>query len=131
MLNAAKGLMGKLWLLSPGLRAWLGVLIVVNGIAPLWFLNQPEAWVAMGGLHGGFLIGVVLFKRQGFTRLLGLMHAPWVVTLVLVWQGMGQVPASESFGLWMRTVFVLDAVAIVFDAKDVIQYVAGDHQPVR
>ena len=71
MLSAAKGLMGKLWMLSPGLRVWLGVLIILNGVAPLWFLDHPEAWVAMATFHSGFLVGVVLFKIQGFTRLLG------------------------------------------------------------
>ena len=131
MLSAAKGLMGKLWMLSPGLRVWLGVLIVLNGVVPLWFLDHLEAWVAMASLHGGFLVGVVLFKLQGFTRLVGLMHAPWIVLLVLLWGKMDQVPAGDPFGLWMRVVFTLDAVAMAFDAKDVIKYLAGDRQPVR
>jgi len=43
----------------------------------------------------------------------------------------GQVPASDPFGLWMRIVFTVDAIAMVFDAKDVIKYLAGDRQPVR
>ncbi len=131
MLSAAKGLMGKLWMLSPGLSVWLGALIILNGVAPLWFLDHPEAWVAMATFHSGFLVGVVLFKSQGFTRLLGLMHAPWIILLALLWGTMGEVPASEPFGLWMRVVFTLDAVALVFDAKDVIKYLAGDRQPVR
>ena len=131
MLSAAKGLMGKLWMLSPGLRVWLGVLIILNGVAPLWFLDHPEAWVAMATFHSGFLVGVVLFKIQGFTRLLGLMHTPWIVLLVLAWGKMGEVPASDLFGLWLRVVFTLDSVALVFDAKDVIKYLAGDRQPVR
>ena len=131
MLNAAKGLMGKLWMLSPGLRVWLGVLIILNGVVPLWFLNHPEAWVAMATFHSGFLIGVVLFKIQSFTRLLGLMHAPWIILLALLWGKMGEVSASEPFGLWMRVVFTLDAVAMLFDTKDVIKYLAGDRQPVR
>ena len=131
MLTAAKGLMSKLWQLSPGLRVWLAVLITVNGILPLWFLDRVEAWVAMGVLHGGFLIGVVLFQRQGLTRLLGLMHAPWILLLVLLWPQMDQVPASEPFGLWIRVAFTLDAIALVFDAKDVLKYLAGDHAPVR
>jgi len=119
-------------MLSPGLRVWLGVLIILNGVVPLWFLDHPEAWVAMATFHSGFLVGgVVLFKIQGFTRLLGLMHAPWIILLVVLWGRMGQVPASEPFGLWMRVVFTLDAVAMVFDAKDVIKYIAGDRQPVR
>ena len=131
MLSAMKGFMGKLWMLSPGFRVWLGVLIVLNGVVPLWFLDHPEAWVAMATVHGGFLVGVVLFQRYGFTRLLGLMHAPWIVLLVLVWGAMGQVPASDPFGLWLRVVFTLDAIELVFDAKDVIKYLAGDRQPVR
>lgn len=131
MLSAAKGFMVKLRMLSPGLQAWLWVLIALNGVVPLWFLDHQEAWVAMATFHGGFLVGVVLFKIQGFTRLLGLMHAPWIILLVLLWGKIGQVPASEPFGLWMRVVFTLDAVAMVFDAKDVIKYLVGDRQPVR
>ena len=131
MLRAAKEFMGKLWMLSPGLRVWLGVLIVLNGIVPLWFLDHPEAWVAMATVHGAFLIGVVLFKRQGFTRLVGLMHAPWIILLMVLWGKMGQVPASDPFGLWMRVVFTLDSIELVVDAKDVIKYLTGDRQPVR
>ncbi len=131
MLSAAKDFMGKLRMLSPGLQVWLWVLIVLNGVVPLWFLDHPEAWVAMATFHSGFLVGVVLFKIQGFTRLLGLMHAPWIILLALLWGKMGEVPASEPFGVWMRVVFTLDSVAMVFDAKDVIKYLAGDRQPVR
>ena len=131
MLSAAKAFIGKLRKLSLGLQMWLWVLIVLNAVVPLWFLDHPEAWVAMATLHGGFLLGVVLFQRYGFTRLLGLMHAPWIILLVLLWGKMGQVPASDPFGLWMRVVFTLDSVAMVFDAKDVVKYLAGDRQPVR
>lgn len=131
MIRAAKDFMGKLWLLSIGLRVWLWMLVVAHGIIPLWFLDHLEAWVAMAGLHGGFVIGVALFKEQGFTRLLGIMHAPWIVLLVLLWQRMDQVPVSEPFGLWIRTVFVLDVIALAFDTKDVIKYLKGDRKPVR
>lgn len=131
MISAAKDFMGKLWLLSTGLRVWLWMLVVAHGIIPLWFLDHLEAWVAMGALHGGFLLGVVLFKRYGFTRLLGLMHAPWIALLILLWGTMDQVPVSDPFGLWMRTVFVLDVIALAFDTKDVIKYFAGDRKPVR
>ncbi len=131
MLSAAKGFMRKLWMLSPGLRVWLGVLIALNAVVPLWFLDHLEAWVAMATVPGAFLLGVVLFQRYGFTRLLGLMHAPWIILLVLLWGKMGQIPASDPFGLWMRVVFTLDSVALVFDTKDVIKYLAGDRHPVR
>ncbi len=131
MLSAAKGFMGKLWMLSPGLRVWLGVLILLNGIVPLWFLDHLEAWVAMAALHGGFLVGVVLFQRYGLTRLLGLMHAPMIPLVIFLWIRLPDTPVETPFGLWLRAVIVLDSIALVFDMTDVIKYLAGDHKPVR
>ena len=131
MLSATKGLMGKLWLLSPGLRLWLLVLILVNVVIPLGFFGRVEAQVTAGMFLIGFSIGVVLFKFQGFTRLLGLMHAPMIPLVIFLWTRLASAPAETPFGLWLRAVIVLDSIALVFDVADVIRYLAGDHKPVR
>ena len=131
MLSATKGLMGKLWLLSPGLRVWLGVLITVNLVIPLGFFGRVEAQVTAAAFLTGFAIGVVLFKMQGFTRLLGLMHAPWFLLIPFLWGQLAVVPADDVIGLWMRAVMLLDGLALIPDTMDVVKFLAGDHRAVR
>ena len=123
--------MGKLNLLSPGLRVWLGVLIVVNLVMPWAFWQRVEAQATVVAFMAAFVIGITLFKLQGFTRLLGVMHFTWFPLIGFLWSRLDQVPAEDLFGLWMRAVILLNGAALIFDVKDVIKYVAGDHQLVR
>ncbi|MEE9211920.1 MAG: hypothetical protein V3U29_04625, partial [Phycisphaeraceae bacterium] len=74
------------------------------------------------------LLMTVLTGFTGFTRLLGLGHVLWVPMLWFLWGRLGQIPADEAFGLWIRVLMILNAISLVIDAVDVIRYITGDRK---
>jgi len=130
MLNDAKEFMAKMFQIPVGWRIWLLVLMAANMAAPLFFLNHIEAQAAFIAINVGFFTGVYLYKQQGFTRLLGLMHWPWIFLLPSLWGRLDIISAGEPFGIWMRGVLVLNSISLILDAIDVIKYAAGDRRSI-
>jgi hypothetical protein len=63
---------------------------------------------------------------SGFSRLLGLGHIVWVPLLFFLWTRLGEIPAVDAFGFWVRAVIAINAMSLVIDAVDVIRYAAGE-----
>jgi hypothetical protein len=107
-------------------RIWLGVLLFVNAVMPLFFLGNREAQVTLliFVLSVGFMMA--LTHVVGFNRLLGVGHILWVPLLLYLWSRMGGHPAVEPYGAWIRIVMLLNAAALVVDGWDVVRYVRGE-----
>ena len=110
----------KLWLLL--------LLVAANGVAPLFFLNRVEAQVVLAAMMIGAMLMALLTARFGFSRILGLGHILWIPLLGWLTFRLGQNPADDAFGLWIRGVMVVNTLSLVLDAIDVIRYVAGDRE---
>ena len=130
MLSLMKDFNAKMFA-SPIQTAWLQLLILVNMVIPLFFLRSIEAQVTFACIVLGMMIGVTIFKVQGFTRLMGLMHLPWLFLIIFLLGRLGQTPASGFFGIWIRVVILLNSISLIFDVIDVIKYAAGDRKPSR
>lgn len=122
--------MVKMFQIPVGWQIWLLALMAANMAAPLFFLNHSEAQAAFVAINIGFITGVFLYKHQGFTRLLGLMHWPWIFLLPFLWGRLDVVSAGEPLGAWIRAVIVLNSLSLLLDIIDVIKYAAGDRQPI-
>ncbi|MEE9213079.1 MAG: hypothetical protein V3U29_10550 [Phycisphaeraceae bacterium] len=109
-------------------RLWLMLLVVFNLVVPLFFLDRLEAQVVLAALLASMLLMTVLTGLTGFTRLLGLGHILWVPMLWFLWGRLGQIPADDAFGLWLRVLMILNAISLVVDGVDVIRYIAGDRK---
>ncbi len=107
-------------------QLWLLLLVTVNLIVPLVYLDRLEAQVVVGTMVASMLLMTGLTARTGFTRLLGLGHMAWVPLLVFLWTRLDGVPADDGFGIWMRLLMALNALSLVIDTVDVIRYIAGD-----
>ena len=81
MFTDAKEFMIKMFQIPVGWRIWLLALMAANMVAPLFFFNYIEGQAAFAAINIGFITGVILYKKQKFTRLLGLMHWPWILLL--------------------------------------------------
>ena len=126
MLSDAKEFMIKMFQIPVGWQIWLLVLMAANMVTPLFFLNRIEAQAAFVAINVGFFTGVFIYKQQGFTRLLGLMHWPWIFLLPFLWGRLDVVSAGVPFGIWIRAVLVLNILSLILDALDVIKFAAGD-----
>ncbi len=107
-------------------QLWLGLLISANLIAPFFFLEHVEARVTIAALLLSMTLMTALTARFGFSRILGLGHVAWLPLLAFLVARVTEVPATTGFGLWLRTVIVLDAISLVLDAVDVVRFLRGD-----
>ena len=103
-------------------QLWLMILGMSNMMAPLFFIAQREAYVMFIATMLSFAVGVVLYKIQGMTRLMGVMHAPWFVSVYFLVISLTTVSMDSAFGVWIRAALVLTSISLLLDIKDVVKY---------
>lgn len=119
-----KGVLRTSW----PVKAWLMLLVAANGVAPLFFLDRVEAQAVLVSMMIGAMLMSLLTARFGFSRILGVGHILWIPLLGWLAFRLEQIPADDSFGLWIRGVMLLNAVSLVIDTADVVRYAAGDRK---
>ena len=119
-----KGVLRMSW----PVKIWLLVLVATNTVVPLFFLQRVEAQAVFAAMMIGGTLMSLLTSRFGFTRILGLGHILWIPLLGWLALRLGQIPADDAFGLWVRGVMLLNTVSLVIDTADVVRFAAGDRQ---
>ena len=109
-------------------QLWLMLLVTVNLVIPFCYRDRLAAQVVIGTLLAGVVLMTALTGLSGFTRLLGLGHIFWFPLLYFLWGRLDQIPADDFFGVWVRTLMVLNAMSLVIDVVDVIRYAAGERE---
>ena len=109
-------------------QLWLLPLVTANAVAPLFFLRHVEAQVVLVTILASMALMTFLTGRFGFTRILGLRHILWVPLLPFLFTRLSDIPATDAFGVWIRTLIVLNSLSLVIDTVDVIRYMAGDRE---
>ena len=107
-------------------QVWMMVLVGANMIVPIFFLNRLEAQITLASFLVSMVLMTVLTARFGFTRIVGLGHILWVPMLAFLFIRLGDIPASDAFGIWIRTLFVLNGISLALDATDAVRYIAGE-----
>ncbi len=105
---------------------WVGWLIVLNGIVPLFFLQHTEAYVILAVFMLAGLIGSMVFAWRGFTRLMGLMHVVWLPMLVFLSVRLASIPTGSRLNLWIRSILLCNGCSLIIDITDVVRYALGD-----
>lgn len=113
-----------------GWRVWFWILIILNFIAPIFFLPRIEAWAVISAYAVAGVVVAVLHRRLGWVRLLGACHFPWIA--LLPWMAYRYVATSPEgvFGIWMLTVVFVDTIAFGIDSADVVRYLKGEAAPI-
>lgn len=119
-----KGVLKMSW----PVKLWLLMLVAANGVAPLFFLQHVEALMILGAMLIGATLMSLLTARFGFTRIMGLGHILWFPLVGWLMLRLGNIPADNAFGLWVRGVMFLNAVSLVMDIVDVVRYAGGDRK---
>ena len=109
-------------------QLWVMLLVAANVVVPLFFLQHQEAQVVLVATLASMALMTYLTGRFGFTRIIGLGHIVWVPMLAFLLTRLGDVPATDAFGIWIRALFVLNGMSLVIDAVDAIRYFSGDRQ---
>ena len=112
-----------------GLAAWISLLLAVNVVGSLLFINTLEGQVVLAALVAGALAQTALFAAKGFVRLLGVGHVFWVPLMPWLWSRLDEFPPSGPFGYWVAAVMILNSMSLLIDVTDVVRYVRGDRTP--
>lgn len=121
-----KGLMNS----SLPVKLWVGLMVIFNMIIPLFFLDRLEAQVVLAAIMASMALMTLITSTTGFSRLLGLGHIFWVPLLVFLWTHLDQIPPDDGFGIWVRSLIVINAASLMLDGADVFRYLAGERQEV-
>lgn len=107
-------------------QIWLVVLMIVNGIAPFFYLSEGVAIVTLVAFATGGVIGAILCEVQGFTKLLGLMHGPWVALFALQILVLRAGVSPGGFRNWLLVSTLVTFLSLILDIADVVAYLKGN-----
>lgn len=110
------------------IQLWLMVLGMSNMMFPLFFISHVEAQVMFIATVLSFIIGVIMYKTLGMTRLMGLMHVPWLVAIYFLMRNYSNIGFDDSFGMWVGVAFLLTSISLIFDMVDAVRYIAGNRE---
>ncbi len=119
-----KGVLRMSW----PVKIWLLLLVAANAVTPLFFLQRVEAQAVFAAMMIGAMLMSLLTARFGFSRILGLGHILWIPLVGWLAFRLGQIPADDAFGMWIRGVMFLNTVSLVIDTADVVRFVTGDRK---
>lgn len=111
-------------------RLWLILLIAINMVAPLFFLDRVEAWAVIAASLVSMMLMTILTAYIGFTRLLGLGHIFWFPLLYFLWSRLDSIPTDNFYGIWVRALMVFNAASLVIDSIDVVRYISGGREEI-
>lgn len=115
---------------SYGWRIWFWVLILVNFVAPLFFLHYTSAWLVLISYVTASGVIVVLHRKLGWVRLLGAGHFLWLFLLPFLIVQVVKTSPAGAYGIWLLAVIAVDSVAMGIDIVDVARYLMGERDPV-
>ena len=116
-------LMPKPWL------AWLGLLVFINILIPLYFINTLEAKVVLIAIICSMTIMTAIFSAKGFVRLLGIGHIAWVPMIPWLFTSLGKISLDNPFGYWLLAIIIMNSLTLIIDTIDVIRYIRGERRP--
>ena len=107
-------------------KLWLSLLVAANVFVPMFYFQQLEAQIVLGTMAANMALMTYLTSRFGFTRILGLGHIFWIPLLGFLLTRLGNIPAGDAYGAWLRALILLNSVSLLIDIVDVRRYLAGD-----
>ncbi len=116
-------LMPKTWL------AWLGLLVFINMLIPLFFIYTLEAKVVLIAIICSITIMTAVFSAKGFVRLLGIGHITWVPMIPWLFTRLENTSFDNLFGYWLVAIIILNSLSLIIDAIDVMRYIRGERRP--
>lgn len=125
MMNFMKALLKlpRLWVV------WVGLLMTVNMLAPLFFMTTLEGKVVLATMMASAGLMLFVFAQKGFVRLLGLGHVLWIPLILWLFGRVDFAIPDTGLEAWVLTVITLNGLSLVIDTVDVVRYLRGERQP--
>lgn len=107
-------------------KLWLGILMAANMVVPLVYFDHLEAHIVLITFLASFVLLVALTSKFGFTRILGLGHIIWIPLVLFLLGRLDLHPANQPYGLWIRSVIILNSISLIIDVTDLVRYIRGE-----
>jgi len=108
---------------------WIMVLMAVNMIGPLFFLDHLEGQLVLGVFVISAGLMMLLYAATGFTRVLGAGHVLWLGMLPWLWSRLDSIQMEGWLSFWVIAVIAVNGLSLIIDIVDVTRYLRGDRQP--
>lgn len=109
--------------------AWVALLMTVNMVVPIFFIDQLEAQVVLATMMASAALMMFIFAQKGFVRLLGLGHVLWIPLIFWLSGRIDFAFVAAGFDRWILAVIVLNSLSLLIDVGDVIRYAKGERSP--
>ncbi len=109
---------------------WVGLLLALNMIVPLFFIETPEAKAILISAFAGAGLMMLLFNKYGFVRLLGLGHIFWIPIVIWLGYRLPEFSFSTPLEIWFLLIVGVNTISLILDAIDVVRYFNGDRDPM-
>ncbi len=113
-----------------GVRLWMLLLVSANLILPVIYFQQSEARIVVLTFLASLLLMVLITGTSGFTRLVGLGHIFWVPLVLFLVSRLDSIPATDAYGIWIRSVIAINTISLVLDAIDVMRFARGERSEI-
>jgi len=109
--------------------AWLALLMTVNMVVPIFFIETLEAQVVLATLLASAVLMMFIFAQKGFVRLLGLGHVLWIPLLLWLSGRIDFTDTPTGLDRCLMTLMALNGLSLIIDVVDVIRYAKGERTP--
>ena len=116
--------------LAPVPRNWVRVQMLVGGAAVLFiFTIEGLVVLAVGVAVVVWLWQVMIYRRFGFVRLMGVPHILWVGLLFWLYGRADLIAERALMPYWLVPMAFVFVVSILIDCIDIARYIRGEREP--
>lgn len=108
---------------------WVMLLVTVNLIVPLFFIQTVEAQLSIAAIIAGAIGQSVIHARLGFVRLLGLGHIFWIPLVIWLGFRLSDTGLGDLFAIWLAALVLINTVSLIIDGIDVVRFLSGERSP--
>lgn len=112
-------------------QIWVAAILVPVNLLSLAYVTQPFGWLVALLAVGGMIPNLpIMIVQRGFSRLMSLPHLLiWGLLMpLLIWL----IPQVDGgYKTYLLALAVINAVSLVFDAKDMVAWFKGARDAAR
>jgi len=120
------GFMQSLWGMQWFWRIWVALLMVMNAVMPLFYVEYFEAQLVLAVFILAAVTQMFIFQRLGFVRLLGLGHIYWLPMLAWLLLHYDWAKMDAGLAQWLLLLMLVNSISLLIDSVDVLRYWRGE-----
>lgn len=104
---------------------WLGVLMLVNMMGPLFFLDTAEGQATLAVFMASAMLMMGLFAALGWVRLLGAGHFLWLGLVPWLWLRLDSIEPATALYYGVVVVIAMNSASLAIDIVTSVQWLLG------